>query len=243
MYLYGLNLYSCNMKRITLTIVFTSFFLCAFAQLQSVPVDEFEKQLISVKGEQLIDVRTPQEFEKYRITGAKNIDFRNPDFQQEIEKLDKNKPVLIYCLAGPRSKAALDVFEKAGFKTVYELSGGINAWSKAGKSIDQDLSGKGELSSKDYNSITSGKGYVLVDFYAPWCAPCRKMLPMVEELSKNHPKKFKLLTVDFDQNRLLAKEKSVTSVPYLVIFKNGKKIWDKNGEASKEELEKMLNLK
>jgi thioredoxin len=206
-------------------------------------VDEFEKQLINANGEQLIDVRTPQEFEKYRITGAKNIDFRNPDFQEKIEKLDKNKPVLIYCLAGPRSKAALDVFQKAGFKTVYELSGGINAWSKAGKPIDQDLSGKGELSSKDYNSITSSKGYVLVDFYAPWCAPCRKMLPIVEDLAKTYPDKFKLLTVDFDQNRLLAKEKNVTSVPYLVIFKDGKKIWDKSGEASKEELMKMLKLK
>jgi thioredoxin len=230
------------MKQITLTAVFISFFLCSFAQFQSVSVDEFEKQLINAKGNQLIDVRTPQEFEKYRITGAKNIDFRSPDFQKEIEKLDKNKPVLIYCLAGPRSKAALDVFQKAGFKTVYELSGGINAWSKAGKSIDQDLSGKGELSSKDYDSITSSKGYVLVDFYAPWCAPCRKMLPIVEDLAKTYPDKFKLLTVDFDQNRLLAKEKNVTSVPYLVIFKDGKKIWDKSGEASKEELMKKLKL-
>ena len=231
------------MKRIALTAIFVSLFFCSFAQFQSVSVDEFEKQLINTKGDQLIDVRTPQEFEKYRITGAKNIDFRNPDFQKEIEKLDKNKPVLIYCLAGPRSKSALDVFQKAGFKAVYELSGGINAWSKAGKSIDQDLSGKGEMSSKDYNFITSSKGYVLVDFYAPWCAPCRKMLPIVEDLAKTYPDRFKLLTVDFDQNRLLAKEKNVTSVPYLVIFKDGRKIWDKNGEASKEELMKILKLK
>jgi len=230
------------MKRITLITIFISFFLCSFAQLQSVSVDEFEKQLISSKGDQLIDVRTPQEFEKYRIAGAKNIDFRSSGFQQEIEKLDKNKPVFIYCLAGPRSRSALDVFQKAGFETVYELSGGINAWSKAGKSIDQDLSGKGEMSSKEYNSITSSKGYVLVDFYAPWCAPCRKMLPMVKELAKTYPDKFKLLTVDFDQNRLLAKEKNVTSVPYLVIFKDGKKIWDKSGEASRDEIMQILKL-
>jgi len=231
------------MTRITLTSIIICFITsCSFAQLQSVSVDEFEKQLINAKGEQLIDVRTPQEFEKYRIAGAKNIDFRSAGFQKEIEKLDKNKPVFVYCLAGPRSKSALAAFQRAGFKTVYELDKGLNAWSKEGKPIDQDLSGKGELSSKDYNSITSSKGYVLVDFYAPWCAPCKRMLPMVEDLAKTYPDKFKLLTVDFDQNRLLAKEKNVTAVPYLAIFKDGEKIWEKSGEASKEELMKILNL-
>ena len=230
-----------NRTIFTVTFLFLSF--CSFGQIQIISVDEFEKQLIATKGEQLIDVRTPQEFEKYRIKSAKNINFRSPDFRKEIEKLDKTKPVLIYCLSGARSKSALAIFQEAGFKTVYDLEGGINTWSKAGKPIDQDLSGKGELSSKEYETVISTKGYVLVDFYAPWCAPCRKMLPIIEDLSKTYPGKFKLLTVDFDQNRLLAKEKNITSVPYLVIFKDGKKIWDKNGEASKEELMKILHLK
>ncbi len=230
------------MRKIVLTLLFCVLSVYAFAQIQSVGVDEFEKRLITTKGEQLIDVRTPQEFEKYRIQSARNINFKDTNFRKEIGKLDKNKPVLIYCLSGARSKAALKAFQDAGFKTVYDLSGGINAWSKAGKSIDQDLSGKGEFSTKDYDSITSAKGYVLVDFYAPWCGPCRKMLPMVEDLSKSYPDKFRLLTVDFDQNRLLAKERKISNVPYLIVFKDGKKIWEKNGEASKEELMKILKI-
>ena len=231
------------MYKIIFTTLFLLFSFCSCGQNQVLNTDEFEKQLIATKGEQLIDVRTPQEFEKYRIKSAKNIDFKSPDFRQKIEKLDKNKPVLVYCLSGNRSKSAAAVFIEAGFKTVYDLEGGINAWSKAGKLIDQDLSGKGELSSKDYETIISAKGYVLVDFYAPWCVPCRRMLPMVEDLSKNHPDKFKLLTVDFDQNRLLAKEQNIISVPYLIIFKDGEKIWEKNGETNKEELMKILHLK
>ena len=226
--------------------IFTTLFLfvvaCSCGQTQFLNVENFEKQLIATKAEQLIDVRTPQEFEKYRIKSAKNINFRSPDFRKEIEKLDKNKPVLIYCLSGARSKAAAAVFEECGFKVVYDLEGGINAWSKAGKAIDQDLSGKDELSSKDYLSTIAAKGYVLVDFYAPWCAPCRRMLPMVENLAKTYPAKFQLLTVDFDQNRLLAKEQKITSVPYLMIFKDGEKIWEKNGEATEEELMKILEL-
>jgi len=233
------------MKRIffsTLSLFFC-FYNCASGQVKSVGVDEFEKQLIATKGEQLIDVRTPQEFEKYRIVSAKNINFNNSDFRKQIEKLDKTKPVLVYCLSGGRSKSAANQFVAAGFKIVYELDGGINSWSRAGKKIDQDLSGKGELSSKDYAAIIASEGYVLIDYYAPWCAPCRKMLPLVEELAKTYPDKFRLLTVDFDKNRLLAKEQKILSVPYLAVFKDGKKIWDKNGEASKEELLKILNLK
>jgi len=235
------------MKRILLFVIFavslSFFFSCVSQPVQTVNVDEFEKQLIATKGEQLIDVRTPQEFEKYRIKSAKNIDFKSPDFKKEIEKLDKTKPVLIYCLSGVRSKAAAEICKELGFKTVYDLGGGINAWSKAGNPIDQDLSGKGELSSSDYLAIISTSGYVLVDFYAPWCAPCRRMLPMVEDLARTHPDNFKLLTVDFDQNRLLAKEQKITSVPYLIVFKDGEKIWERNSDATKEELMEILELK
>jgi len=231
------------MKRNIFTAITLFFVLFSCGQqIQTINADEFEKKLIATKGEQLIDVRTPQEFERYRIQSAKNIDFRSPNFRKEIEKLDKNKPVLVYCLSGARSMGAMSVFLEAGFKTVYNLDGGLNAWSRAGKPIDQDLSGKDELSSKDYAAITSSKGYVLVDFYAPWCAPCRKMLPIVEELYKNFPDKFRLLTINFDQNRLLAKEQNIISIPYLIIFKDGKKIWSKNSEATKEEIMKILGL-
>jgi len=231
-------------RQISITILCTVvlFVCCGGVNIQSVDVEEFEQRLYATKAEQLIDVRTPQEFAKYHIPSAKNIDFRTPDFKKEIEKLDRTKPVLIYCLSGARSKEALNVLREAGFTTVYELDNGINAWSKAGKPLVEDLSGTGELSVEQYDVIISGEGYVLVDFYAPWCAPCLKMLPMVEELEKTYSDRLKLLTVDFDQNRLLSKEKGIAAVPYLMIFKNGEKIWEKQGEATREEIVKILEL-
>jgi rhodanese-related sulfurtransferase len=128
------------MNKITLSALLLFFSIAVSAQIQTISVEEFEKQLFATKGEQLIDVRTPQEFAKYHIQGAKNIDYKSPNFKKEIEKLDRKKPVLVYCLAGPRSKAALEIFREAGFTTVYELDGGINGWSKVGKPIVEDLS-------------------------------------------------------------------------------------------------------
>jgi len=125
------------MKKNIFTSISLLFALCSCGQQnQTIGVNEFEKQLVVTKGEQLIDVRTPQEFAESRIKNAKNIDFRSLDFRKEIEKLDKTKPVLIYCRSGVRSKSALAIFQNAGFKTVYNLDGGINAWSKAGKTIE-----------------------------------------------------------------------------------------------------------
>ena len=187
-------------------------------------------------------MRTPEEFTKYHIQNAKNINYRNANFKREIEKLDKSKPVLIYCLSGARSKMAMQMMHEAGFVAIYELNVGINGWLKARKPVVEDLSGTGELSSAEYNTIVAGKGFVLVDFYARWCAPCLKILPIVQDLEKTHAGRFKLLTVDFDRNRLLVKEKCIVAVPYLIIFKDGKKIWEKQGEATKEELMTILEL-
>lgn len=228
-----------------ISILFIQIFLssCTSNQVASLNADEFEKQLTAVAEAQLIDVRTPREFEKYRIANAKNMDFNKPEFDEEMEKLDKNKPVLIYCLSGVRSKSAAERFREAGFKTVYNLDGGINAWSKAEKPMEQDLSGVGEITSQDYEDIISTKGYVLVDYYAPWCGPCKKMLPMVNDLAEAYPGQFTLLTINFDDNRLLAKEQKITNVPYLAVFKDGIKIWDKSDEASRDELMKILELK
>jgi len=108
---------------------------------QTLGVKEFEKQLIATKCEQLIDIRTPQEFEGSHIPGAKNINVNGCDFRNTIERLDKTKPVLIYCLSGGRCKSALALFKEIGFKNVHELSGGIKAWLSAGKRI-WEINGK-----------------------------------------------------------------------------------------------------
>jgi rhodanese-related sulfurtransferase len=88
---------------------------------------EFE-ELMKKTGAQLIDVRTPREFSNGFIEGAKNIDYNGDSFEKQMKKLDKTKPVLVYCAAGGRSENAAELLQEWGFKEVYDLEGGYNGW-------------------------------------------------------------------------------------------------------------------
>ena len=94
-----------------------------------VSASEF-KTLMEKKGIQLIDVRTPQEVGKGKISNAKNLDFYGASFKSELNKLDKTKPVLIYCQSGNRSGQAVNMMKSMGFTEVYDLKGGWGAWPK-----------------------------------------------------------------------------------------------------------------
>ena len=87
------------------------------------------KDSISGKKVQLIDVRTPSEYNSGHIKDAKNIDFFSGKFNIEFNKLDKEKPVYIYCRSGSRSKQTANKLSAMGFKEIYDLRGGFMAWS------------------------------------------------------------------------------------------------------------------
>ncbi len=82
------------------------------------------KAAIDQKGVQLIDIRTPQEFNQGAITGALNVDFYSMYFLDNLKKLDKSKPVYIYCRTGSRSRVAAKKMIELGFTQVVDLMGG-----------------------------------------------------------------------------------------------------------------------
>ena len=109
--------------------------LGVYTQIESVSVDKFYEQKKLTENPQIIDIRTPQEFKDGKICGAINIDSRSAEFQTKINSLNKEKPVLIYCTRGVRSKFAMEILQQLGFTIVYELDGGINEWIRAGKPV------------------------------------------------------------------------------------------------------------
>jgi rhodanese-related sulfurtransferase len=86
--------------------------------------------LLQLDDVQLVDVRTPKEFSEGYIENAINIDFLSPDFDKGIQRLDKEKPVIVYCRSGKRSGKCSKVLVEAGFKKIYDLEGGFSKWKQ-----------------------------------------------------------------------------------------------------------------
>ena len=75
--------------------------------------------------------------------------------------------------------------------------------------------------SKFDREVLQDSGTVLVDFWATWCGPCRMLAPILEELSGQHPE-LKIVKVDVDENRDLALQYGIESIPTLLVFEQGK---------------------
>ena len=82
---------------------------------------------------------------------------------------------------------------------------------------------------------------VLVDFWATWCGPCRMMAPVIEEMDAEHPE-YKFGKVNVDEEQILALKFGITSIPTLMLFKDGKEANKLVGLRSKEELKEILGL-
>jgi rhodanese-related sulfurtransferase len=85
----------------------------------------------------LIDVRTPQETAKGIIEGAKLLNLFDDNFENEIDKLDRNTTYYVYCASGGRSSEAAELMIKKGFKHVVDLEGGYMRWTKEGMPVKQ----------------------------------------------------------------------------------------------------------
>jgi rhodanese-related sulfurtransferase len=99
---------------------------------------EVHQESIKDADIQLVDVRTAEEYAEQHIPGAVNIDVYADDFvDQCLNRLDKERPVAVYCRTGKRSASAAEQLRKAGFKKVLNLEGGIVGWIESGKPVNR----------------------------------------------------------------------------------------------------------
>lgn len=90
---------------------------------------EWNKRIAQEEGEVLlVDVRTPREFHAGHLEGAVNIDFKQADFLQQMQALDKERTLYIYCHSGGRSGRALSMLSDSGWKRIIELRSGYSNW-------------------------------------------------------------------------------------------------------------------
>ncbi|MCB0973166.1 MAG: rhodanese-like domain-containing protein [Actinobacteria bacterium] len=94
-------------------------------------------KLVGEPGVQVIDVRTPEEYDEGHIAGAEMIDFYSSDFGDEIAALDRDGEYVIYCRSGNRSGQAAALMSNLGFTHVADVDGGILAWEGAGLDVEK----------------------------------------------------------------------------------------------------------
>ena len=81
----------------------------------------------------------------------------------------------------------------------------------------------------------------MIDFWAPWCAPCRMIAPILEELQKEIGDQAKIVKLNVDENPTVATEYGVTSIPTLLIFKSGEMVERSVGAGTKEHYRSLIN--
>lgn len=96
------------------------------------------------------------------------------------------------------------------------------------------------ISASDFNKETE-KGIVLIDFWAPWCAPCRHMNPIIEDLAGEYKNSAKFVKMNVDNNKNFVSKQAIKSIPTILIYKNGKEVERIIGQVSKQQLKQLLD--
>ncbi len=203
---------------------------------------EFAKELASIKDVQVIDVRTPEEFEKGHVKNAININLRDENFSKKIDSLDKEKPAFVYCLSGGRSSAAAEQMISRGFIDVRQMQGGMMQWRAKNlpEVMENSIVDKG-ITLTQYQKMINSDKTVLVDFYADWCIPCKKMKPYLDKISAEMKDSLTLIRIDADANKELMKALNVEGLPVLKLYKKNMLTWDSEGLAEEGVVRKKIN--
>ena len=207
-------------------------------KIESVAPEVFAEKIKATSNAQILDVRTPEEFASEHIDKATNVNWLGDDFVTNVENLDKSKPVFVYCKSGGRSAKASAKLAELGFKTIYELQGGIMKWNAAGFSKPSEkIVG---MSSQEYAELLNSDKKVLIDFYAEWCAPCKKMTPYLLQMQKNLADRVTIIRLNADENKTLISEMKIDELPTLLLYENKEIKWKHSGYISEEDLKKQL---
>ncbi|HEX9979392.1 MAG TPA: thioredoxin domain-containing protein [Flavobacterium sp.] len=229
------------MKKLLAFILASAFFISCNSNAQNgietIPPKAYADKLKATPDAQLLDVRTPEEYSSEHLDNAENVNLNGDDFEKEVAKYDKSKPVFVYCKIGGRSRQAAAKLHDMGFSEVYDLQGGILKWNAEGFSKP---AGKGiGMSGEEYSKLINSDKKVLVNFYAEWCAPCKKMTPYMAELEKNS-KDVKVVRLDANKNKSLISEMKMDELPVILLYENGKVKWQHKGYISENDLKKQL---
>lgn len=223
---------------IALTFVVLSCTGQTSKNVKTIEAKAFAEKIAATPNPQILDVRTPEEFASEHIDNAKNANWLSADFITNTAKLDKSKPVFVYCKSGGRSQKASEKLNELGFTRIYQLAGGILKWDAAGLAKPSDkIIGMG---SQEYAELLNSDKKVLISFYAEWCAPCKKMTPYLLKMQKDLSDKVTIIRLNADENKTLISEMKISELPTLLLYENKEIKWNHSGFISEENLKTQL---
>ncbi|MFZ0597068.1 MAG: thioredoxin domain-containing protein [Flavobacterium sp.] len=214
----------------SITTFLLLFTILGFSQEKSANVllDAFYSKIKSQKNPQIIDARGPDEFALNHIEGAVNFNLKSENYEKAASVLNTSQPVFIYSIAAYRSGLLANDLLKKGFSEVYILEGGIAAWIGGGKPFYSNL--KSKLTIAEYKKIIADNEYVLVDIGSKYCATCKTVKPILEDLRTQYGEKLKIVQIELEESpQVIADLKTVKVFPTLILYQKGKIVFKKDG--------------
>jgi len=188
----------------------------------------------------LIDVRTRSEYANGHIEDAGQLNYYALDFRKKLLLLPRDKPVYLYCNTGYRSQRAAEILVKNGYENVYNLERGIMEWELLDLAVvvepDARPDTKHKMEADEYFALLESERPVFIDFYAPWCGPCRQMMPMIDSLKTAYAGKIDVVKINADASKRLVKELQIGSVPYFRMFHDGEEVFTHSGLLTREKV-------
>lgn len=100
-----------------------------------------------------------------------------------------------------------------------------------------------ELTDENFSqTIAESDLPVVVDFWADWCGPCRKLSPVIEQLAEELTGKVKVVKVDVDEAVTTGLDQKILSLPTIAVYKGGKRVIEMSGVQTKDDIRKMINF-
>lgn len=209
-------------------------------QVDALKFDRLVKQNNGV----LLDVRTGLEFNNGHIANSGNLNFYSLSFKKKLSLLPRDQPIYLYCNTGYRSEKAAEILLNNGYSNVYNLQHGIMEWDLEELPVVIEPGARPDLDNKmeaeEYYALIKSEPLVFIDFYAPWCGPCRKMMPLVDSLKVEYYEDIHIVKVNVDASKKLVKHLKLIGVPYLALFNKGELVYTQNGAATRAELTKLF---
>ena len=203
------------------------------------------KELTAQNNGILLDVRTKSEFKNGHIPEAGNLNYYALDFRKRLLLLPRNQPIYLYCNTGYRSEKAAEMLIENGYTNVYNLQHGIMEWELIDLPVITEPDARPDPDNKmdpgQYYAIIDSDSLVFIDFYAPWCGPCRKMMPMIDSLMVEYHQDIQMHKINVDASKKLVKELKLVGVPYLVLLNGGEIVLSKNGSITRNELTSLFD--